>query len=87
MAKKNPKKSSNHGMPQAQPGGGGEGTCFEPSDLPEEATSAAPEAGAVPLGLPISDEEYHKLQRRARTLNLPPQDNAQEDPSASSEGG
>ena len=72
----------------ARPGGGAAGAGFRPADLPaEEATTPAPEFGAAPLGLPISAEEYEKLQRRARHSKLPPHDSAQEDPSASSGGG
>jgi hypothetical protein len=59
------------------------GAAFRPADLPDDETKAAdPQPGAVPMGLPISAEEYEKLQRQARHAKLPPAGCAQEDSSA-----
>jgi hypothetical protein len=76
------KKKSKPGKAQA---GHGEtaGKAFRPGDLPEEGSQVpTPEEGAVPLGLPISAEEYKDLQERNRHRALPPPGSAQEDPSA-----
>jgi hypothetical protein len=32
-------------------------------------------------GVPVSDEEYDRLKRRAKTARLPPSEHSQEDPS------
>ena len=75
------KKNKTAGKAQA---GRGEaaGAGFRPADLPEqEAPNSAPEPGAVPLGLPISAEEYEELQEQARHRTLPPRGRAQEDSS------
>jgi len=59
------------------------GAPSRPADLPEQDVSVpAPDAEAVPLGMPISDEEYEKLQKQARNKTLPPTDCAGEDSSA-----
>lgn len=58
------------------------GATFRPADLPEqEAPTGAPEPGAVPLGLPISAEDYEALREQARHRTVPPRDCAQEDSS------
>jgi hypothetical protein len=75
------KKRNKAGKAQAGRGETG-GAGFRPADLAEdEAQVTAPEGGAVPLGLPISDEEYEKLQKQSRHVVLPPTDSAQADPS------
>jgi hypothetical protein len=58
------------------------GAGFRPADLPEQASQIpTPDAGEVPLGLPISAEEYQKLQEQSRHKTLPPTGFAQEDSS------
>ena len=83
------KKKAKKGDLTAQAGSSGRGgASFHPADLPEEeASTVAPEAGAVPLGLPISLEDYDRLQKKARHRHLPPNTSAQEDASASSGDG
>jgi len=89
MGKKKPKKNQPFTESSApQPGGGTPGASFHPAERPEEeAVTAAPEVGAVPLGLPFSAEEYEALQQRARHVKLPPHDCAQEDSQAPAGGG
>jgi hypothetical protein len=58
------------------------GAAFRPADLPDEKTKSAAEPGTVPMGLPISAEEYEELLKRARHAKLPPSGCAQEDSSA-----
>jgi len=83
------KKRRSRGTGQAQPGSGEKaGVDFRPADLPEEeAPGGAAEGGAMPLGLPISAEEYEKLQQQARHRKLPPAGGAQPDPAGSSGDG
>ena len=58
-------KKKNKAAGKAQPGGEKTvGAEFRPADLAEqEGTGAAPEAGEVPLGVPLSAEEYEKLRK------------------------
>jgi hypothetical protein len=75
------KQKNKAGKPRA---GRGEaaGAGFRPADLPEQASpSPTPEGGEIPLGLPISAEEYEKLQQQSRHKTLPPTGSAQEDSS------
>jgi hypothetical protein len=80
MAKKHQKDQ----CPTGQRGAAEEaGASFDPGQLPdEEASQSAPTGGAVPLGLPISAEEYERLQREAHHRKLPPKRSGQEDASA-----
>ena len=76
------KKQGRERFPTPQSGAAdGAGASFDPSQLPEEEATA-PEAGAIPLGLPISAEEYRRQQRQARNRQLPPKCSGQEDTSA-----
>ncbi|MGH9766232.1 MAG: hypothetical protein ACREAB_02255 [Blastocatellia bacterium] len=59
------------------------GKHIEPSDIPLEE---APDEGSdkrdkkdIPIGRPISDEEYQKLKEEAEKANPPPAGSAQED--------
>ena len=85
MAKKRKKNAVRPALP-----GVGEvpGADFDPARLPEDETAdTAAEGGEVPLGLPISPEEYKRLQKQARHLKPPSTGSAQEDPAAGSEDG
>ena len=69
-------------------GGGGTapaGKPFNPSDLDEDKGASAEPSGpdkAVPIGRPISDEEYSRQKRRARDDDRPSgKRHGQEDPS------
>jgi hypothetical protein len=84
------KKKHNRKPGGAAAGGSGTGPAgreLDPNSLPEGAAPEAAQPGAVPLGLPISPKAYEELQRKARHQAPPPSGRAQEDPSASSEGG
>ena len=83
MSKKKPKNTDCTGQPGSSENAG---ASFCPEELPEEESPhVTPEAGAIPLGLPISAEEYKELQRKARHLKMPPNDGAQEGPAAASD--
>jgi len=54
------------------------GVEFQPAIAPKDA-GPDPFAGAAPLGLPISHDEYERLQKHAADKPKPPTGCAQED--------
>ena len=75
-------KKRNHAGKAKVGRGEAPGTSLRPADLAEEAPQTPEcEGKAVPLGLPISAEEYEKLQKESRHRKLPPAGCAQEDTS------
>jgi hypothetical protein len=60
----------------------GTGEDFNPADLPEESAPAEPSTTrAVPIGRPVSDEEYREMKERAAKDKPPSGEHKQEDPS------
>ena len=60
----------------------GAGEEFNPSDAPDDDATAEPSATrAVPIGRPVSDQEYRKMKERAAKDKTPSYGHAQEDPS------
>jgi hypothetical protein len=58
------------------------GEEFNPSDAPEEIPPAKPSVTrSVPIGRPVSDEEYREQKERAAKRNPPSGGHKQEDPS------
>jgi hypothetical protein len=58
------------------------GEEFNPSDMPESSDPSEPsKTHAVPIGRPVSDEEYRKMKERAAKDNPPSGGHTQEDPS------
>ena len=58
------------------------GEEFSPSDMPESNDSSEPsKKHEVPIGRPVSDEEYRKMKERAAKDNPPSGGHTQEDPS------
>ena len=84
MAKKRKKNEVHPALPGV---GEAPGADFDPARLPEDQPADTPEGGEVPHGLPISPEEYKRLQKQARHLKPPSKGSAQEDPAAGSEDG
>jgi hypothetical protein len=75
-------KKRNHAGKAKAGRGEAAGANFRPADVAKEAPQTPEHEGkAVPLGLPISQEEYEKLQKESRHRTLPPAGCAQEDPS------
>ncbi len=58
------------------------GKSFDPLDLPEDAPMALPRPRAIPIGQPISQQEYKKLKEKAKKSNPLSRGNAQEDSAA-----
>ncbi len=58
------------------------GEEFNPSDMPESSDPSEPsKTRSVPIGRPVSDEEYRKMKERAAKDNPPSGGHKQEDPS------
>ncbi|MDQ3803747.1 MAG: hypothetical protein M3416_07975 [Acidobacteriota bacterium] len=74
-------------QPDFVTGGGGSapaGKDFNPSDLSDDEAAAAERpsrAEAVPIGRPVTDEQYRRMKERAESNDSPPDgSHAQEDP-------
>lgn len=60
----------------------GAGKEYNPKDSPDDDSMAEPSTTrAVPIGRPVSDEEYRKMKERAAKDKTPSSGHAQEDPS------
>jgi hypothetical protein len=58
------------------------GKDFDPSDASEKSAPAEPSVKrSVPIGRPVSDDEYRRLKERATKDQAPSGGHAQEDPS------
>jgi hypothetical protein len=71
---------------EAIPGAAGPGEAFDPKRMPENSPSSedltkAPRAAPAP-GIPLSNEQYEWLKRKAQAIRSPLSKHAQEDPSA-----
>lgn len=75
------KKSSDQSSLGPQQGSPAEaGKSIQPPDMPlEDAPAEEPGLKDIPIGRPLSDEEYQKLKEAVEKTNLPPTGNAQED--------
>jgi hypothetical protein len=63
-------------------GNSSRGAEYNPSDSPDDDSPAEPSATrAVPIGRPVSDEEYRKMKERATKDQPPSGGHTQEDPS------
>ena len=60
----------------------GAGKEFNPSDAPDDDDSKAEPSTtrAVPIGRPVSDEEYSEMKEKAAKDKTPSSEHAQEDP-------
>ena len=59
----------------------GAGKEYNPLDSPDDNSPAEPSATrAVPIGRPVSDEEYRKMKERATKDQPPSGGHTQEDP-------
>lgn len=57
-----------------------EGKALDPSNLPsDEPPADEPDSRAIPIGRPVSPEEYRRLKAEAEKTNKPPASSAQED--------
>jgi hypothetical protein len=66
---------------KASEGCAGPGSPMTPDDLPDEATPAdRAKPKAVPIGRPVSREQFEKLKKEAEKRRRPRQGKAQEDP-------
>ena len=66
---------------KASEGSAGPGSPMTPDDLPDEATPAdRAKSKAVPIGRPVSREQFEKLKKEAEKRRPPRQGKAQEDP-------
>jgi hypothetical protein len=77
MGKK--RKPQDRPVDPRESGSGQAGAPMDPSEAPAQTTD---QPCGVPIGLPLSDEEYEKLQRRALHHTDPHQAQGQEDSSA-----
>ena len=60
----------------------GAGEEFNPADSPDDNSPAEPsKTRAVPIGRPVSDEEYREMKERAAKDKPPSGGHKQEDPS------
>jgi len=71
---------------QPKPGSASPGEAFDPTQPPQEPSSGdaqrnEPRPAPAP-GIPISNEQYEWLKRKAKTIPRPQSDHAQEDPAA-----
>jgi hypothetical protein len=66
------------------PGSAGAGAPFDPTSLPDESSDPAERSvrPAPAPGVPMSEAQYEKLKRVAKTARKPPSKYSQEDPSA-----
>jgi hypothetical protein len=81
-----PEKSGHASHGEARPGSAGPGETFDPSRMldesrPDEGLIKAPRAAPTP-GIPMSDEQYDWLKRKAKVVRTPSSKYGQEDPSA-----
>ncbi len=79
-----PKKPDDRSHIQSQPGTAGPGEDIDPMRIPEsepdEKTRDAPREAPAP-GVPMSDEQYEWLKRKAKVVRTPASKHRQEDPS------
>jgi hypothetical protein len=80
-----PKKSGHASHGEARPGAAGPGETFDPTRMPHESRPdegliKAPRAALAP-GIPMSDEQYDWLKRKAKVVRTPSSKHRQEDPS------
>jgi hypothetical protein len=81
-----PKGPDREPQGQSKPGATGPGEAFNPMDIPDDAQPGEdsvkePKAAPAP-GIPMSDEQYEWLKRKAKVVRTPPSKHRQEDPSA-----
>ena len=81
-----PKKSGDASHGEGKPGAAGPGETFDPTRMPDESRPdegviKAPRAAPAP-GIPMSDEQYDWLKRKAKVDRTPSSKHRQEDPSA-----
>jgi hypothetical protein len=77
-------KSRNQSDPIPKKGGPADaGKDLRPLDKPSDESSddstAEPCSREIPIGRPISDDEYQKLKKEAEKIKPPPASSAQED--------
>jgi hypothetical protein len=79
------KPSDDGSQGQAKAGVAGPGVPFDPTGRRSDqacAETTTRKAGAAPApGLPVSDQQYAWLKRKAKVVRRPPSSHAQEDPS------
>jgi hypothetical protein len=58
------------------------GKEFKPSEMPEGEIPDRSKRTPAPMGLPISDDEYERLKKKAEQEKVESEETAQQDPSA-----
>ena len=80
-----PKRPDHESQNQPRTGTAGPGENFDPTRIPEETrpdeNTLAPREAPAP-GVPMSNEQYEWLKRKAKVVRTPPSKHKQEDPSA-----
>jgi hypothetical protein len=80
-----PKRPSDRSEDQPKSGMTGPGETFDPRQIADERAPGEPAQGehrpAPAPSVPISNEEYERLKRKAKTVRVPPSKHRQEDPS------
>jgi hypothetical protein len=81
-----PKKTDESSHAQSKTGTAGPGETFDPRRIPDESGPGENFANrtreAPAPGIPMSEEQYQWLKRKAKVVRTPPSKHRQEDPSA-----
>jgi hypothetical protein len=77
-----PKESGQASHGQSMPGATGPGETVDPTRIPDERRPAEGVHEAPAPGIPMSEEQYDWLKRKAKVVRTPSSKHKQEDPSA-----
>jgi hypothetical protein len=77
-----PKKSGHASHGPSTPGAAGPGETFDPTRMPDESRPDEGVHEAPAPGIPMSEERYDWLKRKAKVVRTPSSKHKQEDPSA-----
>jgi hypothetical protein len=76
------KKSGHASHGSSTPGAAGPGETFDPTRMPDESRPDEGVHEAPAPGIPMSEERYDWLKRKAKVVRTPSSKHKQEDPSA-----
>ena len=76
------KKSGHASHGPSTPGAAGPGEIFDPTRMPDERRLDEGVHEAPAPGIPMSEEQYDRLKRKAKVVRTPSSKHKQEDPSA-----
>jgi hypothetical protein len=77
-----PKESGQGSHGQSMPGTAGPGETVDPTRIPDERRPGEGVHEAPAPGIPMSEEQYDWLKRKAKVVRTPSSKHKQEDPSA-----